>query len=159
MTYGHPVAYLVGGGGGGGGPKPPPKKAPFQRPIFQNIFGRACPRTPLQLRRHYGLPFTKILATQLQAHLPYDGATYIAYTQNNGQFNALNKCFIHINTTNLHWLTMITTDGVVAIAFIHKHFTSCFIRIKAFIKNVRQFNILFSAFKLAFPISLYWIIF
>ena len=38
---------------------------PFQRPKFQNIFGGACPRTPLQLCRHYGLPLTKILATPL----------------------------------------------------------------------------------------------
>ena len=70
------------------------QEMPFQRPKFQNIFGGGG--TP-PLRRHYGLPLTKILATPLGAPLPYDGATYIAYTQNNGQFNALNKCFIHIN--------------------------------------------------------------
>ena len=37
----------------------------FQRPKFQNIFGGACPRTPIKLYRHYGLPFIKILATPL----------------------------------------------------------------------------------------------
>ena len=40
-------------------------KMQFQRPKFQNIFGGACPRTPLQFCRHYGLPITKILATPL----------------------------------------------------------------------------------------------
>ena len=41
------------------------QEMPFQRPKFQKIFGGACPRTPLQLCRHYGLPLTKILATPL----------------------------------------------------------------------------------------------
>ena len=40
---------------------------PFQRPKIQKIFGGACPRTPQQLCRHYGLPLTKILATLLIA--------------------------------------------------------------------------------------------
>ena len=35
---------------------------PFQRPKFQKRFGGACPRIPLKLCRHYGLPLTKILA-------------------------------------------------------------------------------------------------
>ena len=38
---------------------------PFQRPKFQNISGEACPQTPRELCRHYGLPLTKILATLL----------------------------------------------------------------------------------------------
>ena len=33
--------------------------------ISKHFRGGACPRTPLQLRHHYGLPFTKILATPL----------------------------------------------------------------------------------------------
>ena len=37
----------------------------FQRPKFQNISMGACPRTPLQLCRHYGLPLTKILVMPL----------------------------------------------------------------------------------------------
>ena len=41
------------------------QEMPSQRPKFQKIFGGACPRTPLQLCRHYGLPLTKILATPL----------------------------------------------------------------------------------------------
>ena len=41
------------------------QEMPFQRPKFQKIFRGACPRTPLQLCRHYGLPLTKILATPL----------------------------------------------------------------------------------------------
>ena len=43
------------------------QEMPFQRPKFQKIFGGACPRTPLQLCRYYGLPLTKILATPLIA--------------------------------------------------------------------------------------------
>ena len=41
------------------------QELPFQRPKFQKISGVVCPRTPLQLCRHYGLPLTKILATPL----------------------------------------------------------------------------------------------
>ena len=42
------------------------QEMPFQRPKFQKkIFGGACPRTPLKLCRHYGLPLTKIVATPL----------------------------------------------------------------------------------------------
>ena len=41
------------------------QEMPFQRPKFQKIFGGACPRTPLKLCRHCGLPLTKILATPL----------------------------------------------------------------------------------------------
>ena len=41
------------------------QEMPFQRPKFQKIFGGTCPRTPLKLCRHYGLPLTKILATPL----------------------------------------------------------------------------------------------
>ena len=41
------------------------QEMPFQRPKFQKISGGACPRTPLKLCRHYGLPITKILATPL----------------------------------------------------------------------------------------------
>ena len=37
----------------------------FQRPKFQNISGGACPRTSLELRRHYSHPLTKILPTPL----------------------------------------------------------------------------------------------
>ena len=32
-------------------------------------FRGACPRTPLQLSRHYGLPLTKILAMLLMVHI------------------------------------------------------------------------------------------
>ena len=41
------------------------QEMPLQRHKFQQISGGACPRTPLQLCRHYGLPLTKILATPL----------------------------------------------------------------------------------------------
>ena len=41
------------------------QEMPFQRPKFQKISRGACPRTPLQLCHHYGLPLTKILATPL----------------------------------------------------------------------------------------------
>ena len=41
------------------------QEMPFQRPKFQKVSGGACPRTPLQLCRHNGLPLTKILATTL----------------------------------------------------------------------------------------------
>ena len=39
------------------------QEMPFQRPKFQILF--KCPRTHLELCRHYGLPLTKILATPL----------------------------------------------------------------------------------------------
>ena len=39
------------------------QEMPFQRPKFQNISGGACPRTTLELCRHYGHTLTKILAT------------------------------------------------------------------------------------------------
>ena len=41
------------------------QEMPFQRPKFQKISGGECPRTSLQLCRHYGHPLTKILATPL----------------------------------------------------------------------------------------------
>ena len=41
------------------------RKCRFRDPNFKKIFGGACPQTPLQLCRHYGLPLTKILATPL----------------------------------------------------------------------------------------------
>ena len=44
------------------------QEMPFQRPKFQKISGGACPRTPLKLCRHYGLPLTKILATPLDEY-------------------------------------------------------------------------------------------
>ena len=44
------------------------QEMPFQRPKFQIISGGKCPRTPLQLCRHYGLPRTKILATPLSVN-------------------------------------------------------------------------------------------
>ena len=57
------------------------QEMPFQRPKFEKNFGRACPRTPLQLCRYYGLRLTKILATPLSntlAHL--SGYTTAVYT-------------------------------------------------------------------------------
>ena len=44
------------------------QEMPFQRPKFQKISGGACPRTPLKLCRHFGLPLTKILATPLDEY-------------------------------------------------------------------------------------------
>ena len=41
------------------------RKCRFRDPNFKTFSGGACPRTPLQLCRHYGLRLTKILATPL----------------------------------------------------------------------------------------------
>ena len=47
------------------------RKFRFRDPNFKNLSGVACPRTPLQLCRHYGLPLTKILATLLTVLMIY----------------------------------------------------------------------------------------
>ena len=41
------------------------RKCRFRDPNFKQFPGGECPRTPLQLCRHYDLPLTKILATPL----------------------------------------------------------------------------------------------
>ena len=41
------------------------RKCRFRDPNFKKIMAGECPRTPLQLCPHYGLPLTKILATPL----------------------------------------------------------------------------------------------
>ena len=41
------------------------RKCHFRDPNFKKNSRGACPQTPLQLCRHYGLPLTKILATPL----------------------------------------------------------------------------------------------
>ena len=57
------------------------QEMPFQGPIFQNIFGRACPRTPLQLRRHYGLPLNPGYATaQKTTHFRYNSFLSFKYS-------------------------------------------------------------------------------
>ena len=45
------------------------QEMPFQRPKIKKISGGACPWTPLQLCRHYGLPLTKVLATVLYIYI------------------------------------------------------------------------------------------
>ena len=47
------------------------QEMPFQRPKFQTISGEACPRTPIKLCRHYGLPLTKILAKPPHLPMPF----------------------------------------------------------------------------------------
>ena len=45
--------------------------------------GGACPRTPLQLCRHYGLPLIKILATPLYVYKYSKSELNITFTQKN----------------------------------------------------------------------------
>ena len=67
------------------------QEMPFQRPKFQNICGGgACPRTPLKLCRHYGLPLTKILATPLSRSINDIRSEQRVY------FNICLSAYIHI---------------------------------------------------------------
>ena len=57
------------------------RKCRFRDRNFKKCPGGACPRTPLQLCRHYGLPLTKILATPL--------------TMTQHRLNYISVCHVH----------------------------------------------------------------
>ena len=63
------------------------QEMPFQRPKFQKISGGHAPGLPLKLRRQYGLPLIKILATPLDIYkskykkvslLPFIGPSFLS---------------------------------------------------------------------------------
>ena len=99
------------------------QEMPFQRPKFQKISGGACPRTPLQLCRHYGLPLTKILKTEVRYRYMYVRAQkyqslklqkffQIRWLSSNQFFHFIYICFKGLTRSELEYVAKMGKSAI-----------------------------------------------